>query len=167
MTALLAVVPWWGRLLVLLAFAASLTGYGYVKGLHHAEAAEHVRDAARTTAENTAILKRVSDNKALAAKQEAEKQTLKKGYQDEIDAANATANRNKPAGLRISAAICNSAAGSTKSQGSSGGNVPTAGTVILPENIGVDLRALMLQADKVVASCRVAQEFIKSEGMAP
>jgi hypothetical protein len=37
----------------------------------------------------------------------------------------------------------------------------------LPPATSGDLLALMQQADEIVAGCRVAQEFIKSQGMGP
>lgn len=38
MSVFLNLIPWWGRALILAAFAVALIGFGYVKGVEHGEA---------------------------------------------------------------------------------------------------------------------------------
>jgi hypothetical protein len=119
----------------------------------------------RKTAENAAILTRIKNNERTADQQEVDRQKLKKGHTDEIAQIRAAYATDR--GLRLPATVCRGLAAGTEAESASRGNGSTSGTVALPGSIERDLRALMLEADTVVAGCRVAQAFIRDNGMAP
>lgn len=155
-----------------LALAAALVA-GYFAWHHHvlgqgrAEMkAEWAADnALRTKAENAAILHRLNSNDRIREQQEIDLKKMKKENADEIAkirAAYATDGR-----LRIPATVCSGFAASTEAGRASGGNAASAGTVALPAQTERDLRGLMQEADTIVAGCRAAQAFIRSNGLAP
>lgn len=116
-------------------------------------------------AEEKAIADRLRANELKQAQYEADKLKLKKGYANEIAqirADSATAGR-----LRLPASVCDGFASGGDSKGTSGSSAAIAGTVLLPASISRNIQDLARQADEIVAGCRVAQEFIKSQGMAP
>ncbi|WP_428719149.1 hypothetical protein [Undibacterium curvum] len=142
-------------------------------------AAEHFRDQGRAelqarwdaetrqriAAENSAILTRIKNNERLAEQQAIDKQKLKAGYEKEIAdvrAVAAIAGR-----LRISQGVCAGFASAAQTDGSTGGAATATGTRTLPEPYARDIGALMLEADEIVASCRVAQEYLKKTGQLP
>jgi len=77
MNALTAVIPWWGRALALLAFAAALLGFGWVKGASHVQAqwGEQKTEVAVVVAKQAA---RVETIKAAQS-------TINQGVKDETD----------------------------------------------------------------------------------
>jgi hypothetical protein len=115
----------------------------------------------QTEADNAAIMARVNENERLAEQQAEDNQRIKKGYDDEIAqirAAGAVAGTGR---LRIPATVCSGSAPAAQATAASGSAAAATGTVALPEAIDRDLRALMVEADSVVASCRAAQEYVR------
>lgn len=161
--------------LLALAVAAALAGVWHVS-------AERVRgqwaaaDNVRLVAEKKATAQRLAANAATAATQDADREKLKKGYEDEIEtlrAGAAVAGR-----VRVNAAVCSGFAAPAKTESPGRGVEAVAGagplpapdagnTAELPEPYSDDLDALTDEADKIVASCRVAQKFLIDNGFAP
>lgn len=93
-----------------------------------------------------------------------------KGMQDahKIELANARSFYRDSGGLHFNKTrICAGEVGAkTEATSSSVSIEPASSTELLPEPYSTDLKKLMLEADEIVASCRVAQSAIKnSESM--
>jgi hypothetical protein len=153
------------KAIAVIAAALALFGAGHHFGAQGVQADWSKETAERKTAETAAILTRIKNNERIADQQEADRQKLKKGHTDEIAQIRAAYATDR--GLRLPAAVCCGLAAGTEAESASRGNGSTSGTVALPGSIERDLRALMLEADTVVAGCRVAQAFIRDNGMAP
>lgn len=121
--------------------------------------------AERKEAENLAVFQRLRNNERAKEQQEIDSQRMKKENADEIAKIHAAYDRAP--GLRINKNICAGFAARTEAESASRSNGETASTGLLPEPYNRDIRALMLEADEIVAGCRVAQKFIQSNGMAP
>lgn len=142
-------------------------GYHSNHGAEHVQAAWDKEKAERLAADNRAVFERIRANERAAEQQDVERQQLKKGYENEIAKIRATADRAASVGLRIPASVCSGLASTAQAKSASGGNDRIAGTVELPESIARDIQAEAERADKIVASCRVAQKFIQDNGFAP
>jgi hypothetical protein len=146
---------------------AALFGGTYFKGRTDGKAvirAEWDADAnRRKVAEEKAIADRLRANQKQAAQFELDKRNLKKGYADEI--ASIRRDRSSPVELRLPSSICDGSTATLKSDSTGRGATDPAVTRLLPPATSADLLALMQQADEIVAGCRVAQEFIQSQGM--
>lgn len=151
------------------AMVLSLFGGTYYKGVQSGKAsvqAEWDQDKdVRKIAEQAAVAGRLRDNEAIAAKAASDKLKQKKAYSDEISKLRADGANNPR--LPINAADCVGPAGGRETSGAGRGNADTSGGGFLPPAVNSNLFALMQQADEIVAGCRVGQEFIKSQGMAP
>lgn len=156
-------------LLITALFAAGAYGGGYlhgrVDGGNAVQADWDHAEAERLREEKQAVLDRIHDNLQAKAKQDADRQRLKKGHADEIAQIHATYNASR--GLRINANICAGFTEGTEADGASGSDDRTTNTRLLPEPYAGNLEELMLKADKIVASCRVGQQFLVENGMAP
>lgn len=108
------------------------------------------------------IAKREEENKKLSLFYEEAMEIQRMEYRDEInqvELALAAANNKR---LRVPAPHCSAvAAGQAEANSPEGGDDPTAGTVLLPEQVDRDLRELMAEAERIVAACRVGQKFIR------
>lgn len=116
-------------------------------------------------AQEKAVADRIRENELEKVKFEADKVKLKKGNADEI--AQIRAYYASAGRLRIPATVCPGSTGGSKTESTSGSGTTTPGTILLPEAIGRNLQDLARQADEMVAGCRTAQDFIKSQDMAP
>lgn len=128
-------------------------------------------DADRLTQErayNEALARRSEENIQMAEDFRKKLVKQKKGYADEIAEIDKRSAESADAGLRLPATVCASAAtaGAAEAGSASGGDAGAAATVLLPRPTERDLRALMEKAGKVIAGCRVAQDFIKQNGFA-
>lgn len=121
------------------------------------------------TATDRAIERRRVENEIATEVHKKQLSAQKEGFKDEVskiqgrynaDLADATRR------LRIPAAPgdCAGSAGEAKAESGQGSNDAPPGTVALPEETERDLRSLMAEADRIVASCRVGQQFIKDNG---
>jgi hypothetical protein len=153
------------KAIALIAAALALFGAGHHFGAQGVQADWSKETADRKTAETAAILIRIKNNEREIEQQESNRQKLKKGHANEIAQIRAAYATDR--GLRLPATVCRGLAAGTEAESASRGNGSTAGTVALPDQVERDLRALMLEADTVVAGCRVAQAFIRDNGMAP
>lgn len=153
------------KALAVICIALGLLWTGHHFGAQGVQAKWDRETAQRKTDENSAILSRIRNNERIAEQQEADKKRMKKGHADEIAQVRAAYAADR--GLRVDAAICAGFTEGARADGARGSDAGAAGTVALPEEVERDLRALMLEADTMLATCRVAQEFIRSNGMAP
>ncbi|WP_422972981.1 hypothetical protein [Undibacterium sp. TC9W] len=160
----------YARLVAIAALLAGLwAGVGYIhhKGVTEGKAEVQQKwDAdklARSQAETAATLSRVKNNERIAEQQALDNEKIKKGHDDEI-ASIRVANAN-PVRLRISDSICRGFASATKAQSAGSGDAALAGTLALPEALERNLQDLIQEADTIVASCRAAQSFIRTNGM--
>jgi hypothetical protein len=153
------------KAIAVIAAALALFGAGHHFGAQGVQADWSKETADRKTAETAAILTRIKNNERIADQQEIDHQKLKKGHTNEIAQIRAAYATDR--GLRLPATVCRGLAASTETESASRGNGAAAGTVALPDSIDRDLRALMLEVDTIVAGCRVAQAFIRDNGMAP
>jgi hypothetical protein len=150
--------------------ALAIVALGVGIEFHGRAHVQHLWDADRqeiARISQTAIAAANVRNSAILAQQTADAEVRIKGYQDEAIKAHADAANSKHLWLRLSKASCDNFASSTDPKSSQGSDATTAGTVPLPDTIEQSLRALMLEADLVVASCRAAQGFIRDNGMYP
>jgi hypothetical protein len=155
----------WIKLAAAAALIVGLFAFGHHQGAKSVQGKWDSAKAAQLTAENSAILQRTSDNTALAAAQAETTALLKKGYSNEIT--RITVNRAAAGRLRIPAAACTGLAITAKADRPEGGYADATGAGLLPIEIDQNLRALMLEADTIVAGCRAGQGFITANGMAP
>jgi hypothetical protein len=153
--------------------AISLTGcyvaYDQIKevGRKEIRAEWDKAKAAQALEDKAAIFTRVKNNERIAAEQEATNKQLKDSHAKEIVQIRARAASDSAYRLRIPASVCSGFASGAKAEGSAGSNSAVAGTVVLPDETEKNLRGLMVEADLVTAGCRVSQDFIKNNGMAP
>lgn len=126
---------------------------------------EQAKDA-QVVAENKAIAARIAENAAAATKANAEKIAIKKGYENEIVTLRAARAAVAPS-LYVPSSICEGFTATAEGRSTGRGSTDPAATRLLPPAPAANLYALVDQADEIVAGCRVAQEFIKSQGMAP
>lgn len=119
----------------------------------------------RAESEKSAILARIKNKERADEQYALEKTQMKATYENEITsvrAVAATAGR-----LRISKNICAGFASNVQASSTGGSDAGVTETIVLPEPYAGNLARLMLDADEVVASCRVAQDYLKRTGQAP
>lgn len=151
-------------LLVMIGLAIGIHWHGVNQGRRLERADWQAKELVRASAEQKAILAAVENNTRIAQQQEIDKRKVINGYQTELAAIRAAANR--PAGgLRISRAVCNPPAGTGQTDNSSGTNAAVTGSVELPDQVANDLRKLASDADEVTATARALQEWIRLNGM--
>lgn len=151
--------------LVVLSGANLVAGHFRAQGRAQVQARWDAEAIQRHVAENAAILNRIKNNERLAEQQALDKQQLKVNYEKElatVRAAAAIAGR-----MRVSAGFCAGFTSATQTDGAGRSDSGIAATIALPETYARDIDTLMLEADEIVASCRVAQEYLKKTGQAP
>lgn len=162
---LLAVVPIWGRVLMLLALAASLVGYGWTKGAHHVQGEWDADTTTRATAVSQAIQKRLADNKQDAIRQAATNKTITEGKDHEIAAL--TARVNAAPRLRVGPALCGGPAATAQAPSPAGGNRTDSPGGLVREDLDRDIRALIVAVETDLATGRACQAFVRENGLSP
>lgn len=119
-----------------------------------------IRDARAVADENAAMITRMQERDRIEAEHEVDRQKLKKGHADEI----ATIRRANAGGLRVNARLC---AGFAETQSAGRGDDRDSATRMVPESVERDFERLRIEIETVFAACRVAQQFITDNGMAP
>lgn len=151
-------------LLVLIGLAFGIHWHGVNQGKRMERSEWQAKEIRRITAEQKATLQAIENNTRIEQQQEIDKRKVINGYQTEIASIRATHER--VAGrLRISSAICNSAAATGQADGASRTDAAAAGTVELPIETERDLRRLARDADEVTATARALQEWARLNGM--
>lgn len=161
----LAVVPLWGRALMLLALATTLIGFGWVKGAHHTQARWDAADVARDRAVAQAMQARLASNTKKAEQQAATNKTITEGKDHEI--ANLTARLDAAPRLRVGRAICGGPAAPTQAASpTSGDSTYPSGGLVRPD-VERDIRALILDVETDLATGRACQAFVRENGLTP
>jgi len=153
---------------ILLAVALFGTGYHYgAKGVQTDWDVANIKTLANTN-------KLISDNaERVASLQQAQATTnLKVSNDHETELTQITAQRdaaiaysNSHGGLRVTRAVCSSAATArTEATSDSRHDATVTGTVALPERTSSDLLRLAADADKVTAQARALQQWIIDNG---
>lgn len=150
-------------LLMLVGAMGATFVFGHKKGAGSVQAEWDAAELKRKKDEQEALIARIAENGEIAKKHEAEKALLRKGYNDEI--AQIRRDASTAGRLRVSANLCREFALSSHTDGTAGSDAGATGTWLLPEVYSRDIGALMLEADEIVASCRVAQNFLIQYGM--
>lgn len=152
---------------IVAAFAALLIGggFGWTINGWRMESTYEAEKAERTKAENIAILQRIKNNERAVEQNTIDNRRITKEKNEAIDKVRADIARAP--GLRVGPAICSgfAAGAEAKSTGSSDGTNPGGGLV--REDVRRDIDALKLQVEEALAAGRAAQDFIKTNGMAP
>lgn len=120
---------------------------------------------ARENAERSALAKRIKDNADLEAKQRRDIQTLKASYETKMG--NLRRDYAAAGRLRISKNLCAGFAAGTQAKSAGRVDEETATTWLLPESYSRNIKQLMLEADEIVESCRITQEYLEKTGQAP
>ncbi len=162
----------YAKIAAALALLAALAGIywkihhdGVVSGRAEVQADWDADKNSRKVAEEKAIADRLRANELRVKQNEDEKAKLKESYANEISTLRAA--RAKPVSLRVHTDNCQRSADSSKTNSASTSVPDTAGTGLLSSSDSETILSLMDQADEIVAGCRVAQDFLKSQGMAP
>lgn len=168
---LASVVPGWlcgAVLLCLLAGAGMLhqRSQGVTQGRAAVQALWDADKKSRAAAETKAVAQRAAENLAQARQQAATALAIKKVYDDEI---NDVRTRLAAAERMRKPAFCASAgpaapAGAGGAEGSAATD-PAGG--LLPDAVARDIQALILRTEKVAATGRACQAFVRENGMAP
>lgn len=160
-----AAMPFLLRIAAMIGLALLLLFAGHRAGTHRVQAKWDKERAERAEADNRAMMTRLRNNERVAEQQQIDKQRLKKSRADEKTQLDATYALDR--GLRINAAVCAEFARPAEAGGAGGSNAGTAAAGLLPEPYQGNIKSLMREAEDIVADCRTAQEFIRSNGMAP
>jgi hypothetical protein len=153
------------KAIAIIAAALALFGSGHHFGAQGVQADWSKETAERKIAESAAILTGIKNNERIADQQETDRQKLKKGHADEIAQIRAAYATDR--GLRINAKLCTGFAGTAEAKSTSGSDERTAAYWLLPEAYDRDIKSLGIEYETAIAGCRVAQEFISDNGMAP
>ncbi len=151
--------------IILAALLALSAVGGYKKGSGDVQAKWDKQTLADSKATNAAMGERNQEIVATKAQYEEDKKLLKKGYSNEIDIIHA--GYAKSGRLLFGQGTCQRLTSVTQTPGpggSDGGNAETWG--FSPE-VEQGIKSLGQEIEEKFASCRVAQDFIRKNGMAP
>jgi hypothetical protein len=158
-----------------------LFALGATLGSRHVQSKWDHEKLVQSQAINQAVGNRLQENANLAAEQGAAKELNRKEIKDENAAIDAVTHDS--ARLRIPASACPGPTPATKTASASGGvhipagawpllEVPAANpigesSIELPTDIDAALKNKAEFSDRIVASCRGLQKFVRDNGMAP
>lgn len=162
---LTTIIPLQYRILLLVAFAAALMGFGWVKGAQHVDAKWEAANATRERAEAEALRLRLASNQILKAQQDAINVGITKGKEDEIEAL--TARLNAAGRLRVGPAICGRPAATTEAPSTASGDSADPPGGLVREDVDRDLKALILAVETDLATGRACQAFNKENRLTP
>lgn len=153
------------RAIIALILVGGLAG-GAVLGYRHIkETGKQEVVAADNKATVVALGKRNDEIVAAKAKYDEETKQLKKGYANEIDTIHAAYAKSDR--LRFRAGTCQRLAPDTQANSASGSNGRDAEAWGFSPEVESSIKQLGQEIEEKFASCRVAQEFIRKNGMAP
>ncbi|MCA1860915.1 hypothetical protein LE191_12460 [Janthinobacterium sp. HSC-3S05] len=164
-------VPFWVYLSVSLFVNSTLVvsyqrAKGIVQGRAEVQALWDADKRSRAAAEIKAVAQRATENLAQARQQAAKAATIKKVYDEEINDVRvllAAAERmRRPAFCASAGPAAPAGAG-----GAEGGAAADPASGLLPDAVARDIQALILQTEKVAATGRACQSFVRENGMAP
>lgn len=159
--------------LVLVALVAYVAGaWGkYEDGRAAVRAEWQKAEFQRSQAEAKAIAERLASNKHIADEQLETNRRIAREHESTIErlrlaAAADLAAVRRAGGLRISRAVCDSAAARTETASAGGRDETTAETVRLPIEVEDALWRIALDSDEVVEQARACQNWIVANGFA-
>ena len=138
---------------------------GNAQGRAAVQALWNADQKTRAAAETRAVAQRTVENLAQAQQQAASALAIKKVYDDEINAVRA---RLAAAERMRKPAFCASTgpADPAGTSGAEGGIATDPAGGLLPDTVARDIQALILQTEKVAATGRACQAFVRENGMA-
>lgn len=148
-----------------IAAVIALFGAGHHFGAQGVRADWAKETAERKTAENRAVFERLRNNERQIEQDRINSQRIAKEKKDAIDKVRADIARAP--GLRVGPGICSGFASAAQAGGAGSGDGADSRTRLVPEEIRRDIDALKLEVELAFAAGRAAQEFIRSNGMAP
>ena len=156
------IVPSWCWYLLLIAGAA----YGCdLHGQHVVQARWDAFNVAQAVKNKEAIDKRVEDNTLLKTVQVGTSTNIQKAHDNEIATLHASLAAAKR--MRVGPSFCPSVTGQANSNSASSGNGDNSTGWLLPPTMDAAVKQLILESETAAATGRAAQEFIRSNGMAP
>ncbi len=149
-----------GLILVGVLAGGAVWGYKHIKDQGKQEVV-----AADNKASVVALDKRNDEITAAKAKHDEETKQLKRGYANEIDTIHAAYTKSDR--LRFREGACQRLAPDTQANSASGSNDGNAETWGFSPEVESGIKQLGQEIEEKFAACRVAQEFIRKNGMAP
>lgn len=158
-------IPLWMRAIAATIILLAIVGIGWSIHRYIWQSGYDTAKLEQDAAEKAAVLTRVAENRTIFRQQERDSAKLTKAHDDEL--AQTRAARVAAPRLSIPAAVCSGSAGTadTKSAGvSDRGNTSTR---MVSAGTQQDFNAIEDRIETVFAGCRVAQQFIVNNRMAP
>lgn len=121
-------------------------------------------EAKRDERERMSLLSAYEHNEQVKAKQGEVNDLLKKGYDSEIIDIRTMYNAER---LRVGPKFCGDSAVPTIANSPGGSDGAVATTRVLPEDIERDIKALGQTLETAMTACRVAQQFLIQNHLAP
>lgn len=166
-------------LIIMVAMAAAI-GLGYYWGSSDKKAEWDAAELKRSHAEMLAVDTRLKSNAEAHQAQVSTNVIVKKEVLNENQVIRYERDLANTRGLRLPATACPGPTGPAEATSTSGNDAGTAGTgplpeiaatsvpgVALPGNLERDLLDLAEEADRIVASCRGLQKFVRENGLTP
>jgi hypothetical protein len=150
---------------LLLAFAAALVGFGWVKGAHHVQSEWTAANLVLERAQSKAINDRLASNEKLFDKQAAINKTIIGVKDHEI--ATLTARVNSADRMRVGKGICGGPAAPAQAPSASSGDSPDSSGGLVREDVDRDIRALIVAVETDLATGRACQSFVRENGLEP
>jgi hypothetical protein len=144
--------------------AALIFGAGWAVNGWRLNAKHDAEDAERMRTANAAILTQINNNERKAEQDKLNSARIAKEHKRELDKVRADIAADS---LRVGPAICSGSTEGAQADSASGGNGANTGSRLLPPEIDRDIKALMNEMESTAATGRAAQEFIRSNGLAP
>lgn len=117
----------------------------------------------RAEAEQAAILKREQENEAEREKNRENSRLLQKSYESEIVRLHAAIDAAPR--LRVGPAFCGGSARQAETGGASGSDAADPGGRALPEEVDRAVKALIEETERVAATGRSCQGFVRDNGI--
>lgn len=164
MSLLFAKYKWLAIGIALAVAAVGLLHTGYRHGVQSVQSKWDQETAKRKQDENAAILTAMLNNERKAEQDKLNSQRIAKENKRELDKIRADL---AAARLRVGPAFCPRSAEAVTPNSPSSSDGADTGARLLPEEVERDIRALIEETERVAATGRAAQDFIRSNGMAP
>lgn len=152
--------------LIVIALVLSLTALGgYRLGEANVTRAWNVDKETQAAAEAEAVLARSVEKEATVKRYTDEKLKMKGEYNAEIDIIRAGFAKSER--LRFTKNTCKRLDANPEANSASGSDGGNAETWVFSYRVDADLKRFGQMIEEKIAACRVAQEFIRVNGMAP
>lgn len=161
----LSIIPVPYRLAMLLALAIACGATGWVKGAGHVQDQWDRAEGTRAAAVASAYQKRIASNKADADRQAATNATITKEKDNEI--ARLTTRIESLSRLRVGSAICGGPATPAETPSASSSDSADTSGRLVREDVDRDIKALILDVEKDLATGRACQAFVRENRLQP